>query len=89
MIKLKQVTFIDLYSRFITLKLKKEGSIIMGKILTILLLIFSVSFFMCEKKELQKETKEVETGLETDAPVSQEVDTLTKKMDDMTKEVEE
>jgi hypothetical protein len=60
----------------------------MGKILTIFLLIFSVSFFMCEKKELQKETKEVETGLETDAPASQEVDTLTQKMDEMMEEAE-
>jgi len=59
----------------------------MKKLLSMLLIISSIFYLTCEKPETKKKEMEVKTGLETDAPVSQEVDTLTKKMDQLMEDV--
>lgn len=59
----------------------------MKKLLSMLLIVLSIFFLTCEKPETEKKEMEVKTGLETDAPVSQEVDTLTEKMDQLMEEV--
>jgi hypothetical protein len=55
----------------------------MKKIMTLSLVFFTVLFASCGKSETKPKKQEVKSGLETDAPVSQEVDTLTKKMDEL------
>lgn len=47
------------------------------------LVVITGLFGSCSKSETKPKKQEVKSGLETDAPVSQEVDTLTKKMDEL------
>jgi hypothetical protein len=55
----------------------------MKKIVTFSLIILTALYWDCSKSETKPKKQEVKSGLETDAPVSQEVDTLTKKMDEL------
>lgn len=47
----------------------------------IFVLFICFNFESCEKKETQPSKIETKTGLETESAASQEVDTLTNKMD--------
>ena len=49
----------------------------------------ALSFSGCEQKELQTKKIEGKTGLEKESAPSQEVDTLTKKMDDLMEGVQQ
>ncbi len=56
----------------------------MKKTAVVVLAVFLVSVLFCAKPETQPKTFEGKTGLETNSAVSQETDTLMKKMDALT-----
>ncbi|UCF63124.1 MAG: hypothetical protein JSW33_11185 [bacterium] len=61
----------------------------MKKIILLLILGVGLSVPGCGKKEVQTKKIEGKTGLETESATTQEVDTLTKKMDDLMEGVQQ
>jgi len=61
----------------------------MKKIILLLVIFAGISLPGCGKKEVQTKKIEGKTGLETESATTQEVDTLTKKMDDLMEGVQQ